>query len=192
MLIIKDKKNLIRYCNASSFVVVFRNGKTEKYVNILSIISTLSPSASHRRCRCWRLVVVVDISSSLLFHRCQQRSTLSWLHPSASAPRRRRCCRCRCHWVSFCRWRLVVVVVVEFLSLVSSSLGVLSLTASCCCYCCRLVVVIVVDVGGVLSLSLLLSAASRRSLKFLVYIRLAMHETTMDPQHIEKNGTALL
>ena len=29
-LIIKDKQNLIRYCNASSFVVVFRNSKTEK------------------------------------------------------------------------------------------------------------------------------------------------------------------
>ena len=68
-LIIKNKQNLIRYCNASSFVVVFRNGKTEKYVNTLSIIATLSPLASRHRCCCWCLVVVVGVSA--LAHRYQ-------------------------------------------------------------------------------------------------------------------------
>ena len=67
-LIIKDKQNLIRYCNASSFVVVFRNGKTEKYVNILSIISTLSPLASRHRCRCWCLVVAVGVLALAHLH----------------------------------------------------------------------------------------------------------------------------
>ena len=95
---------------------------------------------------------------------------------SASASRR----RCHCCW-AFYRWRrLVVAAVVGFLLSVSSPLGVLSLEASCCCFRRRLVAV-VVGGGGVLLL--LFVAASRRSLKGLVYIRLTMHATNMDPQH---------
>ena len=109
LLIIKNKQTWIRYCNASSFVVVFRNGKNENYVNLLSIISTFYSSTS-------RLVVVVGVLSSLLvsclwriiikvigvgvslsslFFPCQQRHPFLWLRPSASAPH---CCCLRC-WV---------------------------------------------------------------------------------------------
>ena len=78
--------------------------------------------------------------------------------------------------------RLFNVVVVGVLS---SLLGILLLAASRCCHCRRLLVVVG---GGGGILSLLLAAASRRSLKSLVYIRLAMHSTNMEPQHQVHNG----
>ena len=147
-LIIKNKQNLIRYCNASSFVVVFRKGKTEKYVNILSIIATLSPSESRHRCLCWYLVVVFGVSDSA--HCCQ----------------------------IIRRWRLIVVdvsslsaeaslIVAESMGLCAFSsslllLGILLLAASRCCSGCRLLVigVVVVEciiVDGVFLLLLLSS-----------------------------------
>ena len=137
--------------------------------------------------RHWRLVfevVVVGVSSLSLFCRCRQRCPFLWLCPSAAAPSR----RCNFCWVSYCRRRLVVVVVIRFSSLVSLSLDFLFSAASRCCCCCRLLIVVVV--GGVLSLSA--AAASRRSLKILVYIRLTIHATTMYPQHQAHNGTAAL
>ena len=134
--------------------------------------------------------VVVGVSLSLLFRSFQQRHPLLWLNLLAYAP----FICCRCCWL-FYRWqRLVVVVVVGFSSSVSSLLGVLSLTSSCCCCCCCrccLAVIVVVVVGDVLLLLLLL-AESRHSLKILVYIRLVMHATTMELQHLEKNGPAAL
>ena len=63
-LIIRNKQTLIRYCNDSFFVFYFWNGKTENYVNCLSMIFTLSPSASCHGCHCWCLVVVVAVSAS--------------------------------------------------------------------------------------------------------------------------------
>ena len=62
LLIIKNKQTSIRYCNTSSFVVVFfETVRLKNYVNILSNIATLSPLASHRRFRCWHLIVVVGV-----------------------------------------------------------------------------------------------------------------------------------
>ena len=127
------------------------------------------------RCRyfCQCLVVVVGVSLSL----------------AASV-----CCRC---------WILVVVVGVS-LSLLAScccrcSVVVAGSVPSCdcfrrllsdsaprCCCCSRNLVVVV---GVSLSSS---AAASRRSLKISVYIRLTMHATTMEPQHQEHNVPAVL
>ena len=70
-----------------------------------------------------------------------------------------------------------------------SLLGVLSSAASHCC-CRRLIVVGIVGVGVLLLLSA--AAASRRSIKILVYIRLTMHATNMEPKHQVHNGTAAL
>ena len=131
-LIVKIKQNLISYYNASFFLLFFEIVRMKKYVNILSNIAALSPSASCRRCRCWHLVVVVGVLASAPRHQ-------SW---------RRRC--------------FVVV-----------GSGV----SSCGCIR-RLLRLVVVDI-----LLLLLAVASRRSLKILVYIRLTMHVTTMEPQH---------
>ena len=187
--IIKNKQNLIRYCNASSFFLLFKTLRLKNYVNILSIIATLSPSASFCRCRCWRLVVVIGVSDLENRHRSR---------------------RCR---------HLVVVAVSLFLEaasiLVAASvvfcalsslpllLGLSSSAASRCCFRRRLLVVGVVVVvvvirshivGGVslLSSTSLLAAELRSSLKILVYIWLTMHTTTMEPQHQSQNGPALL
>ena len=67
-----NKQTLIRYCNASFFLISFEMVRLIFFVNILSIISTLLPSASRRCCYCWRLVSVVGISNSAT--RCQSRS----------------------------------------------------------------------------------------------------------------------
>ena len=134
------------------------------------------------------VIVFVSVLSSLLEMCCSRWRwrPFFWLILSDLAPRR--CCCCCC-------WRLVVVTVLSFLeaasflvavsvsfyslSSSSSSLGLLSLAASCCYRCRRLLVI--VGSGGVLSL---LSASElRRSLKILVHIRLTMHATTMEPEH---------
>ena len=132
-------------------------------VVVVGVLSLLSAS------RIWHLVVevVVGVLSSSLFRRCWQRRFLLCLRPLASAP----CCRCR-H-----RWSLIVG---GFSLLLSSLDSCRWLYHSWVSYRRRLVVVVAVVVnGGVLSLS----AASRRSLKRLVYIRLTMNATTMDPQN---------
>ena len=125
------------------------------YVDILLIIATLLLLASRRCRRCWCLFVVVGVSAlvpccqffvvdvllSSLVHRCRHRRPFLWLRLLASVPRR--CCLCR--WVSYCWRRLVVVVVNDFLFLVSLLLGLLSSAASCCHRCRhrrRLVVVV--------------------------------------------------
>ena len=119
---------------------------------IFSALSLLLPSASCRRCHCWRLVcvggiflllllsasrcrrrrlvVVFGVLLSSLFCRCRWRHPFLWLLPSDHAPHR--CCRRWCLvvvvGVSCCRRRLVFVVVVGFLSLLLSE-------ASCgCCW----------------------------------------------------------
>ena len=144
----------------------FWNGKTEyNYVNPLSIISTLSPSPSRRCFHCWRLVVVFGISLMLAASFCN------------------------------CRRRILVVFV-----------GISFLASLSCCHCCivhggrgvplhgyflrlrRLVVFVVVSV-----LSLLLTiCCSRRRRRPLVYIRLTMHATTMEPKNQAQNGPAAL
>ena len=133
LLIIKNKQNFIRYCNASSFVFLFKTVILKHYVNILSIIAILLPSASCNCCCCWHLVVVVGVL--------------------ASAPR---CKSCR-------HWRLVVIAVLSLSaaasllvdvsvgfcasSLLSLLLVILSSVASRSCCHCRLLVVDVVVVG---------------------------------------------
>ena len=77
----------------------------------------------------------------------------------------------------------------QYFVVVSSSLGLLLSAASCCC-CRRCQTLVIFVGGGVLSLSLLSAATSRRSLNSLVYIRLTMDATTMDPQHQAQNGPA--
>ena len=125
ILIIKNKKTLIRYCNASS---CFFSPETVRLNTItlifLSIIATLSPSTSSCFWRCLCLVVIVGSS----------------LTPAASF--------CRCSF------RIVIVFVSVLL--------------------------------------LLLSAASCRYFKGLVYIRLNMRATTMEPQHQSQNGPAAI
>ena len=111
-------------------------------------------------------------------------------------------CCCRCFLVfgssvpycgCICRLlRLAIVAavvgshIVEGILLLFESLGLL-LLAETSCHRCQLLVVIVV--GGVLLLS---AAALRRSLKILVYIRLTMHATTMEPQQQAQNGPATI
>ena len=173
--------------------------------DFFGLVASLSLLSSAFRRRCWQCVVVVGgsvpylgwffrlrrlffkvvligVSSSLLFRRCRQRRTFLWLRPSASAPRR----RCRRFWVSYCQRRLVVVVIFGLSLSALSLLGILLSAASLCCRPRRLLVV------GCVVLSLSLAAASRRFLKILVYIRFTMHETTIEPQHQEQNGTAAL
>ena len=41
-LVFKNKEILRRFCKTSFFVVIFRNGKTENYVNLLSIIDIVN------------------------------------------------------------------------------------------------------------------------------------------------------
>ena len=148
---------------------------------------------SNYRCHCWCLVVIVGVSDSAPWHRSYHRccfvvvsvsslSEAAYLLVAAS--------------VGFCAsfplssssslglssleasfccflWQILLPLL--------SSLGVLLLAVSRCCCCCRRrIVVVVVVFGGVLSLSS--SMASRRSMKRLVYIRLNMHETTMELQ----------
>ena len=70
LLIIKNKKTLISYYNTSFLVVIFRNGKTDFFLIILSIIATFSPSESCRCCRCWRLVFGALLSKLLSLESC--------------------------------------------------------------------------------------------------------------------------
>ena len=187
-LIIKNKQTLI------TFLLLFKTVILKHYVNILSIISILSASASCNCSYCWHLVLVVRVSD--MAPRCRSR----WASSLAS---RRRCCfvvvgsgipSCGCIRRIL---RLVFVVVVFGYFIVGGVSLFLSLSDyRCWCRCRwvsyrqrRLVVVVVV---GFSSSLLSLSAASRRSLKSLIYIRLNMRATTMDLQHLEKNGPAAL
>ena len=61
-LIIKNKETLIWYCKTSFLVVIFLNGKTENYVNFLSIIVTFSLSASRCRYCCWHIIIIFGVS----------------------------------------------------------------------------------------------------------------------------------
>ena len=73
LMIIKNKQKLIRYCNTSFFVVIFRNGNTEKaceyfinYCHIVDVgISWLLSLLVSCRC-CWRLGCGASSSKSLL------------------------------------------------------------------------------------------------------------------------------
>ena len=112
-------------------------------------------------------VVVISVFSSPLAMCCswgRRRRSFCWIILSDLAP------RCSCHF-----WRLSVAICV-------------SLSSAASLFCCRRRLLVFVVVSGVLSLSVFLSAASRRSLKILVYIRITTHATTMEPQHQVQNG----
>ena len=100
-------------------LLFFRKVRLKNYVNILSIIATLPPSASRRRWRFWRLLVVVGVlaSSPRCLSSRQRLVVVSvLLFPAASS--------------------LLVAVSVGFcvsLSL-SLSLGLLLSLVSRCCY----------------------------------------------------------
>ena len=105
LLISRNKQTLIRYCNTSIFVVIFRNGKTEKlckyFINYCHIVAVgVSSFLSLLASRIWRLVVEVLVFSVLslsLFCGCWQGCHFLWMRPSASVPR---------------YWRHLVVIVV--------------------------------------------------------------------------------
>ena len=102
------------------------------------------------------------------FLHIRRRRPFCWILFPASAP---------CH--SCCRWRLVVAVFAS-----------LSPEASLCC--CRRWLLVAVVVGGDGVLALSAAAALRSYLKILVYIRLTMHATNMEPKHQVNNGNAVL
>ena len=156
------------------------------------LLSALAPC---RSCRRQRLVVSVCLSlssaASLCCRFCRLLVVIVGFLSASSAS-----FRCRCFVVvssgvpsCVCFRRLLRIVFVVVVAFSSSSLGLLLLAASCFCRYPRLLVVVVVG-GGVLSLSS--EAASRISLKSFVYIRLTVHETTMDPQHQAQNGPGVL
>ena len=140
----------------------------------MSIFYQLLPHFCRRRLVV--VVVVVGVSASAPHRRSRRRllSIIATFLPSTS----RRRCRC---------WSLVVVVGFsasaphrrsrrrQFFVVVGSGFP--------CCGCvCRLLHLV----------SFSSAAASRRSLVILVYIRLTMHATTMDPQHQVNNGPSAL
>ena len=102
---------MIRYCNTSFFVVIFRNGKTENYVNILSIIDIVA-------------VGILSLLSLLEYHHRYLRLDFGASSSNSSAAVSR---RCRCFVVVIsgvhscgCGRLLLRLIVIGVLSLLSA------------------------------------------------------------------------
>ena len=125
----------MRYCNASSSVGFSRNVKTEyNYVNVLSIIATLSPLPSCCCCRSLVVIVVVLFATAAYFCRRLWRQRLLVIFVGVSLSESALastselascCCRCIIHrddgvpnrgyFLRLCH--LIVIFVVSVLSL---------------------------------------------------------------------------